>query len=143
MAPALATEKPQNTAPAASKARGLPDYFKPLINADHVSDAFRGRGGASEDYKLFVRALKDSSVPIESIRKSIDSATPSGKLYIAMILLARSPAEGKATLKSLSRDKTEIVVRTGCIANEYTVGSAAKELLTKGSLLSVYPARTN
>lgn len=116
-------------------------YIAPLLKATRVSGKFQGRGGLSKDYKLFKKALADKTIKIDSLESSMKTATPAGKLYVAMILLKHSPEKGKTVLKSMSKDSTKLILLTGCIANSYTVGKAAKELLEKGSLLSIYPPK--
>ena len=124
---------------ARANEKKFPAYIEPLLKARSVTDQYLGRGGESPTYKIFQKALKDKTLSFDGLKQSIKDATPAGKIYIAMIIYHKNKTEGKAILKSLLKDDTELRVSTGCLAHLYTVGKAAQELFDKGTLLSVYP----
>ena len=122
-------------------AASLPSYLEPLLKASSVTGRFGGLGVPAKDYPLFEKALNDKSLKQSSLKKAMKSATPAGKLYVAMIMLKHYPKEAETALKTLADNSKQVQIQEGCIVQEYSLSKAAKELLTKGTLASISPPK--
>ena len=129
-----------DTSAKPGKKISMPSYIQPLLEADSVTDQYAGRGGESKSFKLLTRALKDKELKLKTLNDSLKDATPAGKIYIALIMMKHYPEKARSTLEALSKDNSKFVFSSGCEAMNYTVGKAAKELLSTGKLFNIEPS---
>ena len=124
------------TIPKKKSEKSVPSYIEPLIKATRVTDIQIGEGGEySKNYAIFARALKDREVRLPALTAQIESASPAGKIYLAMLIKHHFPEAAKPILEGLLKNKDGLEIQSGCEIMEYTVSSAAKELLERGKLI--------
>lgn len=120
----------------------IQNCLETLASAKQVSDELIGEGGTkSKDFGKFLILLRDKQTGANQLEQFIKSASPAGKIYLSMVLMKRAPDRAKATLSSLTTNRDKFEFQSGCEILSYTVGSAAKELLSNGSLLGIDPLK--
>lgn len=88
----------------------------------------------SKNYNAYAEALALGP----KIRKDLDvvlaKGSPSARLYAAMLIRKQDKAAGDKALKNLLADKAQVnYCLSGCGISRFTVGDAAKDLLSQKS----------
>jgi hypothetical protein len=112
------------------KPRNLPSYLVTVLEAGSLDDA--GVGYAAEEtetFKAFTQTLAAATSLYPKLRDIYPSATPAGKIYLARVIYAVHPDEGRQLLRQLTTDSSPVTSYSGCIIMETTVSQIAKEEL--------------
>jgi tetratricopeptide (TPR) repeat protein len=111
----------------------IPKELQILANSNLFADGVSGLmlpiGAKHELYVAFQCAMTaGASIPTAVLKEYFENATPSGKLYLAILLRKFDPKVGNDVLKSLADDPTKVGYRNGCMILEFTVGQVARLL---------------
>jgi hypothetical protein len=114
-------------------ARRYDDELKVLAKADTV--AFGGVGIAgntlppTEAYEKLAAARDPALKP--ALERLLDTATPAGKVYAAVLLDHLDPAAGREAWQRLSRESAVVDTFSGCIAGRTTLAEYAAARLNR------------
>ncbi len=117
---------------AASFSTPESDLIQKLKTTTSFCGAHTGFAGVKgPNYLAYEQALKEGA----KIRKGLDdvlaNGSPAGRLYAAMLIRKLDKDAGDKALKSLLSEKAEVdYCLGGCGIIKYTVGQAAKQLLS-------------
>lgn len=107
-----------------------------IKSANRFDDSVIGEAiDQSPNYKAFSRLVK-SDVPLKKLEELLATATPAGKLYLAVILWEKDFARGKNAYKTLLNDNTDVEYRSGCKVITFKVSEIAKSFLETNKFLN-------
>lgn len=111
----------------------VPKELQILANSNLFADGASGLmlpiGAKHELYVAFQCAMTSGvKIPTAVLKEYFDLATPSGKLYLAILLRKFDPKSGNDVLKGIADDPTKVGYRNGCMILEFTVGQLARLL---------------
>lgn len=108
----------------------FPVYLTVLKNSDTLSGKSTGLVGAkSESYLAFEKAAAQGSKIRKELEWLLNNASPSGRLYAALLLMRIDKKVGEAAFLKLQSDKEEVMFMPyGCGAWSRKVSDIAKQL---------------
>ena len=110
--------------------QALPAYLATLRGATRLEGRALGMVAApSKIYQAFEQALQPGKTSRSDIKQLLDEATPSGRIYTAMLLVKLDPKAGRQLLEQMRSDQTALTEASGCGTSQTSVGAAVEDIL--------------
>lgn len=108
----------------------MPEYLLILMRASSLDRSAVGRAGIrTETYKAFERASAAGNSIRPQLETMVQSSTPAGRLYAAILLQRIDRTTGEKALKQLQSDQTQVAYLSGCFVENYKVSELATKIL--------------
>jgi hypothetical protein len=108
----------------------LPEHLLLLTQAKVLNSSAIGAAAVrTELYKAFERAAVDGDSIRPQLETMVQSATPAGRIYAAILLRKIDRLAGETALKQLQSDQASVTYWSGCMGENYKVGELATKIL--------------
>lgn len=109
-----------------------PSVAQELAQVPALHTSAVGYGASQSDiHKSFAAVVARGEAGRDELERCLTSGTPAAKLYGAIGLYKLDPKDGRAALRRLLNDKSEVLFLQGCLGNRLTVKALATDLLSQ------------
>ena len=115
----------------------MKEAIEKLRTAKVLASAETGEAAEPPDeYQAFLAVVPKVKEAEPELLKIVETGTPAGKIYAAVLLYYVDSKFGLKTLKKLESSKEELKFQSGCKVCHDTVGNVAHALGTEGRFLT-------
>lgn len=117
------------------------DHYTQIKTAKRFDDSVIGEAiDQSANFKAY-KGLKESDISVSKLEKLLQSATPAGKLYAAVLISDKSHERGLEAYKKLLTDNSDVDYKSGCKVCSFKVSEIAKSLMDTGKFINFKTSR--